>query len=315
MGALQIRARLLLGCDGAYSVVRESMSRLAMTDFTRKFIEHGYKELTIPATRDSKTGKPCFALADPEALHIWPRGDFMMIGLPNPDFTFTCTIFAPFHSFTDGHTGESVPGLLEVETSDQIQSYFSKFFPDAIPLMPGYVAEWKRNPACRLVSTRTSPWNVGSKLLLLGDAAHAMVPFYGQGMNSGLEDVLVFKETYEEELRTGRKTSDDTAESRWLALERAVPRFAKVRAPAGEAIVGLSARNYEEMRDHTASTMFLMRKKFEGLLNWAFPTTWVPLYKMVAFTRIPYDQVVEREAWQDRVLSTSAMVTIATLGV
>lgn len=275
-GRYRIKPKLVLGCDGAYSVVRESLLRLGSVNFERQYISHGYKELNIPPNEAGD-----FALRNHQALHIWPRGDFMMIGLPNPDHSFTCTIFAPLN--TEGN----LPGLLQVNTEAEIKAYFQKYFPDVPHVMPDYIEQFQANPSCRLVMLRTDPWNHSDKLLILGDAAHAQVPFYGQGMNSGFEDVLAFDEVL---TRCGGD------------LSKAVPVFAKERAPDGHAICDLSMRNYVEMRSHTASTVFLLRKKLEGVLNLLMPKTWVPLYKMVAFTRIPYAQAVEREERQSNIL-------------
>ena len=213
----------------------------------------------------------------------------MMIGLPNNDKTFTCTLFAPFRSKTT-NSGEVVPGLLDLKSDDEIKNYFERYFPDAISVMPDFIDDYKRNPACQLVMTSCAPWNYQDKIVLMGDSAHAIVPFYGQGMNAGLEDVLVFKETLE-------KYGGD--------FSAAVPEFARVRKPTGDAIRDLSLHNYIEMRSHTGSTAFLLRKKVEGMLNWLFPSTWIPLYKMVAFTRIPYHECIEREKRQDRFLSAA----------
>mmetsp|Transcript_14587 Transcript_14587/g.26155 ORF Transcript_14587/g.26155 Transcript_14587/m.26155 type:complete len:479 (-) Transcript_14587:162-1598(-) len=268
-------ADLTLGCDGAYSTVRSAMLRLQSCDFSRRYIKHSYKELEIKA--HPETGD--YQLDHVNALHIWPRGDFMMIALPNPDKSFTCTLFAPNDD------------LNKVHSDEEIEAYFAENFPDVIPFMPDYVEQYKRNPACRLVMSNVSPWNLtqksGAQVVVLGDAAHAMVPFFGQGMNCGLEDALELAETI-------------VAHN--MNLGSAVPEFAATRMPRSNAAVQLSLLNYEEMRSHTASRMFLFRKRIEGYLNWVFPTTWIPLYKMVAFTRIPYDEAVRREAKQSSVL-------------
>jgi kynurenine 3-monooxygenase len=280
-GSRQIAgADLVVGCDGAYSVVREAMSRLQSTDFSRKYINHSYKELEIkphPVTGD-------WQLQPVEALHIWPRGDFMMIALPNPDKSFTCTLFAPNAE------------LQRVKSREDVTAYFTRHFPDAVQYMPDFCEQFQKNPACRLVMLEVSPWHValkagpgaGSKthVVLLGDAAHAMVPFFGQGMNAGMEDALELAETLDKH----------------DSLDAALPAFVATREPRGRAIVQLSLDNYKEMRSHTASRLFLLRKKLEGWLNWAAPNTWIPLYKMVAFTRIPYDEAMRREAFQDKVV-------------
>ena len=153
--------------------------------------------------------------------------------------------------------------------------------------MPNYLGDFRQNPSCQLVQTRCSPWNYSDKILLMGDAAHAIVPFYGQGMNAGMEDVLAFSEVLD-------KFKNN--------LSKSIPYFARERKPTGDAIGDLSLHNYVEMRDHTASSMFLFKKKIEGLFNWLMPNTWVPLYKMVAFTRIPYHHAIERGNKQEKTL-------------
>ncbi|GBG32584.1 Kynurenine 3-monooxygenase [Hondaea fermentalgiana] len=275
-------ADLILGCDGAYSSVRESLTRLQSTNFSRRYISHGYKELEVRP--DEKSGK--YKIEPAEALSIWPRGDFMMIALPNLDYSFTCTIFAPLEE------------LQSLSEDADIKAYFEQNFPGIIPYMPDYVDQFKRNPACRLVTSRVDPWNLGHKIVLLGDAAHAMVPFYGQGMNSGMEDVLELMETLSQHE---------------MDITRAIPAFAVSRMPRGNAIADLSLDNYMEMRSHTASRLFLLRKRLEGWLNALFPSHWVPLYKMVAFTRIPYDEAVRREARQSSILEVSAIVSAVGL--
>ena len=214
----------------------------------------------------------------------------MMIGLPNLDKTFTCTLFAPFKTTTTA-SGDVVEGLLDLKTDEQIRAYFERHFPDAISVMPDFVEDYKRNPACQLVMTSCGPWNFKDRIVLMGDAAHAIVPFYGQGMNAGLEDVLVLREAL-------LKHSCD--------FSKAIPEFASKRKPTGDAIRDLSLHNYIEMRDHTGSALFLMRKKIEGVLNRIFPASWIPLYKMVAFTRIPYHECIEREQKQDAILKAAA---------
>ena len=159
--------------------------------------------------------------------------------------------------------------------------YFKTYFPDAIALMPNLQSDFQNNPACRLVAVQARPWNFKDKILLVGDSAHAMVPFYGQGMNAAFEDVLSFFEMHDE-------MNGD--------LSKIVPAYAAKRQPAGEAIAQLSMQNYVEMRHHTADPMFRYKKKVEGVLNWLFPNWWVPLYKMVAFTRIPYHESVSLAA-------------------
>mmetsp|Transcript_19483 Transcript_19483/g.49180 ORF Transcript_19483/g.49180 Transcript_19483/m.49180 type:complete len:406 (+) Transcript_19483:1-1218(+) len=282
---------LVIGCDGAYSAVREAMMRLQTTNFERRYISHSYKELTIRA--DPKSND--YQLKPPHALHIWPRGEFMMIALPNLDRSFTCTVFAPTKELEATSTDDAA-----------IEEYFAQNFAEVTQYMPDYVEQFKSNPSCRLVMSKVDPWhtkvNGKTHVVLLGDAAHPMVPFYGQGMNAGMEDALELSETLD---RHG------------LDLDAAIAAFVESRMPRGNAIADLSLRNYVEMRSHTASRLFLLRKKIEGYINWLFPSAWVPIYKMVSFTRIPYDEAVRREARQDLILraATTGVLSLGALAL
>lgn len=290
VGDVQIKPRLTIGADGAYSATREAMLRLLPLNFKREYITHGYKELTIPP--NPTTGD--FALTESEALHTWPRGDFMMIGLPNPDKSFTCTLFAPFTTGKDPLTGTEVPGMNDQKSPDEIKAYFEEHFPDAIPLMPDYIAEYQRNPACQLVTVQARPWNYKDSIILLGDAAHAMVPFYGQGMNAGFEDVQVLCHIIDKHNQN---------------LKTAIPEFAESREADGEAIAALSMANYRTMRKSSGSALFRIRKRIEGVLNWMLPATWIPQYKMVAFTSIPYSEAIRRSKSQD--IAVERFTTVA----
>lgn len=286
-----VRTKLILGADGAYSRVREALLRLMRADFSRKYIPHSYKEFDLPATESGE-----FALPEPGSLHIWPRHDFMFIALPNPDKSFTCTLFAPNEHFEK----------LDREGDAAIRSFFETEFPDATRILPDVVRQYHEHPTGALVAVRVKPWNYKSRILLVGDAAHAIVPFYGQGMNAGFEDCLVFSEVLD---------------SLGGNLAEAVPRFAAVRSPAAEGIADLSDKNYVEMRSHTASTSFLIKKRVEAGLHWLFPAYWIPQYTMVSFTRIPYHEARDRAERQDRILDlagkgllASALLTAAYFG-
>mmetsp|Transcript_21586 Transcript_21586/g.32121 ORF Transcript_21586/g.32121 Transcript_21586/m.32121 type:complete len:234 (-) Transcript_21586:84-785(-) len=216
----------------------------------------------------------------------------MMIALPNPDKSFTATIFAPLRS------EKGVAGLFDIKTKEKAEEYMKAHFPDSLEAIPNYQQQFLDNPTSPLVTVRVSPWNFKDKVVVLGDSAHAMVPFYGQGMNSAFEDCLVFDEVLQE-------CKGD--------LSKAVPNFAKKREASGNAIAKLSMGNYLEMRHHTGSTFFLLQKKLEGMLNFLFPNAWIPLYKMVTFTRIPYDEVIEREERQANILKRSTYAGMAAL--
>eukprot|EP00499_Haloplacidia_sp_CaronLabIsolate_P003204 CAMPEP_0196770372 /NCGR_PEP_ID=MMETSP1104-20130614/1099_1 /TAXON_ID=33652 /ORGANISM="Cafeteria sp., Strain Caron Lab Isolate" /LENGTH=468 /DNA_ID=CAMNT_0042140483 /DNA_START=35 /DNA_END=1441 /DNA_ORIENTATION=+ len=283
--AVVTSARLVIGADGAYSAVRDSLMRMARANYSRFYIPHGYKELTIPPGPDGD-----FALPHSNGLHIWPRGDFMMIGLPNPDKSFTCTLFMPF----EGETS-----FASLPTREAVRRFFDAQFPDAVPVMPDLLSEFFTNPTGPLVTMRVEPWNHGSRVMLIGDAAHAVVPFYGQGMNAAFEDCLVF---------------DELLDQHGGSFTKAVPAFTTTRLPAADGIARLSFANYVEMRAHTASATFLLRKRVEAALHALMPSTWIPLYSMVAFTRIPYHEAFARGQRQDQILTwTGRLLTGAAL--
>lgn len=181
-----------------------------------------------------------------------------------------------------------------------MRAWFAEHFPDALALIPNLEQQWREHPVGALVGVSLEPWNLGDRAVVMGDAAHAMTPFYGQGMNCGFEDALYLDEVLDE-------CGGD--------LARAVPAFAAQRKPMADAIGALSLRNYTEMSHHTASGAFLLRKRIEGALHALFPRTWVPQYTMVAFTRIPYDEALARADRQDVLIGRAATaLTIAGLG-
>lgn len=270
-GMRAYKTKFVIGADGAYSATRSSMLRLMRMNFSQFYISHGYKELTMPPVNGD------YALKNHEALHIWPRHEFMLIALPNPDKSFTCTLFAPF---------EGEDGLDTLTTPERVNTYFNKYFADAVPLMPTLVDDCLHHPSSALITIRCQPWNYKDKIVLIGDAAHAVVPFYGQGMNSGFEDAVVFDEVWEKCHGVS---------------EQAIPLFSDVRQPTGNAIADLSLQNYVEMRSHTAMPWFKMKKTLDLLLHKIYPT-WVPLYTMVAFTRTPYHHAIAKAKKQDRAL-------------
>eukprot|EP00753_Platysulcus_tardus_P005501 PLAT13407.1.p1 GENE.PLAT13407.1~~PLAT13407.1.p1 ORF type:complete len:464 (-),score=261.26 PLAT13407.1:97-1488(-) len=267
---VRVDASYVIGTDGAYSAVRRGILRHSRADFSRQYIPHGYKELTIPAAADGG-----FSLPDEQALHIWPRGSMMLIGLPNPDKTFTCTLFAPFKVFD------------ALKCKEDVEDFFAEHFADAVPLMPRLLDEFFENPTGAMVTCKMDPWNLGKRAVVLGDAAHAIVPFYGQGANSGLEDTLVLDEIL---------TEMDGV------LSEAIPVFAARRKRDADALADLSFQNYIEMRSHTASRAFLLRMRMENVLNKMLPRAWIPLYSMVAFTRIPYAKCIAKSDRQNRIL-------------
>ena len=274
-----IKSDLLVGADGSYSIVRDALQRQKGVDMSQSYLAHGYKELVIPA----RNGE--FAL-EPNALHIWPRGDFMMIALPNPDKSFTVTLFFPWEN-----------GFNTLKTEQDVQDFFIKTLPDAVPLMPTLIEDYFKNPTGHLINIHASPWHF-NRSVILGDAAHAIVPFYGQGMNCSLEDVDVF---------------DDLLDSH--TLETVLPAFFEKRKPAADAISLLSRNNYIEMRSKVASTWFLWRKSLEKYLHKLFPNKFIPLYTMVAFTSIPYHEVIARDEKQTRVLDKILLLLPLSLAI
>jgi len=259
----KVKADHVVGADGIYSAVRTQMQRQDRFNYEQRYIEHGYKELVIPANEDGTHQ------LEMNALHIWPRGTYMLIALPNLDGSFTCTLFFPFK-------GEYSFESLNDDTS--VLSFFKEVFPDAVSLMPTLLQDFKENPTSSLGIIRCFPWTVEDKVMLIGDASHATVPFYGQGMNSGFEDCSVFNDLMEQ-------YGDD-----WEACFKA---YELARKENGDAIQDLSIHNFMVMRDKTADPKFLLQKKIEKHFSTKHPDKWLPLYSMVTFSDIPY-----AEAWR-----------------
>jgi len=272
-----VRYQALLGADGGGSAVRRALVDAGIVMVTEDILQIGYKELQIPAVDGE------FAL-DPDALHIWPRGGSMMIALPNPDRTFTCTLFWP----TDD--------LAALATPEQILAHFRGEYADAVPLMPTLVDDYQHNPIGMLGTIHADPWHGKGSVGLIGDAAHAILPFFGQGANCGFEDIVELDRCLDE-------TGDDWA--------RALPLYQERRRVNAEAIAQLASENFVEMRDRVGSKAFLLTKQLEHALERMLPGMYLSRYQMVAFTTIPYAQVLEREARQRRVV----LAGLAAVGV
>ena len=264
----------VFGTDGAFSAVRDCMMRIDRFDFSQRYLTHGYKEIEM---RPNENGS--FKM-ESGALHIWPRGEFMLMGLPNPDGTFTCTVFAPY----DGPNG-----LNGLNSPAAVHAYFTSHFPDMVPLIPDFVDQWLANPTSSLIMTQCFPWHHGERICLMGDAAHAIVPFYGQGMNSGMEDCSVLSELMD-------------ASPGALDWGRVLNEYTRLRKPSGDAILELALRNYIEMRDKTGDPQFLLRKKIESKLATSYPGRWLPLYSQVTFSHTPYEQALQAGKRQDRIM-------------
>lgn len=272
----QAGSRLVIGADGIASALRHAFEQTCPA-FTcrRSNLELAYKELTIPAAGGQWQ-------LEPNALHIWPRGAFMMIALPNADGSFTCTLFM-------NREGENA--FAGLRTDDRAEAFFDRHFPDALPLMPDLAGEFRSNPETSLTSVRCAPWTYGGKAVLLGDAAHAMVPFYGQGMNAGFEDCHLL----------GRLLAEDAAD--W---GRALGRFEQIRRPDANAIAELSYRNFLEMSQKTADAAFLLRKQIEAHLCRQYPGWWTSAYSLVSFSNAPYAEALALSETNDKFLDQIA---------
>jgi kynurenine 3-monooxygenase len=281
------RAKILIGADGAFSRLRAAMQRRDRFDYSQDYLEHGYKELSLPSAADGG-----FAL-EPNALHIWPRRTFMMIALPNLDRTFTCTLFWPF---------EGEPSFDSLRTDEAVRAFFARTFPDFVPLMPDLSGEYGRNQVGSLVTVRCRPWHAGGQAVLVGDACHAVVPFYGQGMNAAFEDCTVLNACL-----AGHAPD-------WEAAFRA---YESLRKENVDTLAEMALANFIEMRDHVGSRTFLVKKTVGRALHRLFPRWYVPLYTMATFTRMPYVQARRRARRQDRVVaavSAALILLIAALG-
>jgi kynurenine 3-monooxygenase len=277
-GEKRLNPKVIIGADGAYSSLRMAMQKQVRFNYKQEFIPHGYKELTIPATAEGE-----FAM-DPNALHIWPRGKFMLIALPNPDKSFTCTLFLPF-------SGSKVC-FEKIQDEKDLESVFRSYFDDAYKLMPDLKREFFKNPTAALINIECYPWVQGNSLLL-GDASHAMAPFYGQGMNCGFEDCRILNGLIE---KLGTNCWD-------LVFEK----FQKKRKPDTDAISELAMENFKEMRDAVGDPKFVLRKKIEAKLHELYPDDWIPLYTMVTFSDMGYADAYAQgklqEVIMDRVMA------------
>ena len=286
-GPKRVGADLILGADGAFSPVRARLQKTDRFEYSQSYLEHGYKELQIPATADG------FAL-EPNALHIWPRGSSMMIALPNRDESFTCTLFWPF---------AGAHGFENVRTAEDVCAFFATHYPDAAPLMPTLEEDYFGNPTGSLVTVRCSPWHWRDKVCIFGDAAHAIVPFYGQGMNAAFEDCLALSECL------AKNPADRGA---------ALREFQDLRKPNADAIAEMALANFLEMRDKVGTADFLYRKKIEQTVHQAFPDRVTPQYNLVSFSTVPYADALRRglelDVVLDRIISEIPAARLQDLG-
>ncbi|MCL7713967.1 FAD-dependent oxidoreductase [Stenotrophomonas mori] len=262
----------LIGADGAGSALRAAMNRRAPLGERTEFLDHSYKELEIPPGPDGR-----FRI-EANALHIWPRGRYMCIALPNDEGTFTVTLFLP---------NEGDPGFATVRSGAEARALFAREFADALPLIPHLCHDWEQHPPGLLGTLYLERWHLGGSAVLLGDAAHAMVPFHGQGMNCAFEDCVALADLLE--------AHPDTAE--------AFAAFEAERKPNAAAIQQMALDNYLEMRDHVADPGFLLQRELERELQRRWPTRFVPHYTMVTFLDTPYAVALERTRQQQRILA------------
>ena len=273
-----VTADLLISSDGAYSAGRLNLMLTDRYNYSQHYLEHGYKELVIPA------GKNGEHLIEKNVLHIWPRGGYMLIALPNMDGSFTCTLFFPF---------KGNPSFEMLDSKEKLVAFFKEVFPDAVPLMPTLVDDFFGNPTGSLMTVRCFPWTWKNQMLMIGDAAHAIVPFYGQGMNCGFEDCVELNDLINKH------------NHQW---DKIMPAYQEQRKPNSDAIADLALANFVEMRDLVGHPDFLLRKKIEARFSDKHPDKWIPLYTMVTFSETPYSVALsegkKHDAIMDKVMAT-----------
>ena len=274
-----VESDFLVGADGAFSEVRNELNKKPWTNYSQYYIDYAYKEFSIPANEDGSHQ------IEKNALHIWPRKDFMLIALPNPDGSFTLTLFF-------SKSGEL--SFDSLDTIEKAEQFFKDYFADALALMPQFREEYTTNPAAAMVIVKCFPWTFKDKVMLIGDAAHAIVPFYGQGMNCCFEDCFVFDELLQ------------SHDGNWSELMR---KYENSRKPNADAIAELALRNFIEMRDKVSDPTFLLQKKIEARFTELHPGKWMPLYSMVTFSHTPYSEALKigdrQEAIMQHVMQTS----------
>ncbi|MBQ4916144.1 FAD-dependent monooxygenase [Maribacter sp. MMG018] len=263
---------LVFGCDGAFSRVRHKMQRRSRFNYSQDFIDVGYKELTIPPNADG-THK-----LDKNSFHIWPRGKFMFIAMPNLDGSFTCTLFMPF---------EGDVSFESIKTKSDAEHFFNTYFPNVQNDIENLIHDFFKNPTSAMVTMKCYPWTYWDKVALVGDSAHAIVPFYGQGMNAGFEDIYELDQIINEH-------GDD-----WETIFKV---YQKERKPNADAIAELSYRNFIEMSSKTADLKFLLQKKIEGRFFAKYPDKWIPVYSRVTFSERPYAEALAYGDFQESIM-------------
>ncbi len=278
----RVTAPVIVGTDGSASALRTALVAQAGAQVSEALLSAGYKELTMPALPAGQHGDDGHFAMYPKALHIWPRGRFMLIALANPDGTFTCTLFLP-------HAAGPDPSFADLTDDAAVLAFFTRWFGDFVPLVPDLLAQFRQAPVGHMVTVKTWPWTAGP-VALCGDAAHAIVPFFGQGMNAGFEDVTALMA-----LLDGAPKPYD-----WSAL---LAEFAALRKPNTDAIADLAVENFVEMRDKVADPTFLLHRAVEAELNKRLAGRYRSRYQLVTFTRVPYRVALEAGAIQLQVLT------------
>ena len=280
---LRVEADAIIGADGTFSAVRRHMQRGLRADYTQLFLEAGYRELRIPAAPDGS-----YRL-DHNVLHVWPRGECLLLAMANADGTFTCTCILPF---------EGPRGFQSLDTEEHMTEFFETNFTDAVPLIPSLADQFMKATTAEFITTTTSRWYFEDKVLLIGDACHTVTPFYGQGMNAALEDCMVLDQCI-------GKYGDD-----WRS---AFAEFQSMRKRHTDALAELSIKNYYELCDKARMPRVALQKKIDFTLHKLFPNRWVPLYTMISHSMTPYADAVERARKQQRILKFCGVTTLLEL--
>ncbi len=268
-----VKGNLIIGGDGAYSSVRSVLQKTSMFNYSQHYIDYGYKELSISSGRNNAY------LLDKHGFHIWARGSYMLVASPDLQGTFTATIFLPFK----GGKGS----FENLSNEENVLNFFNKHFPDIVPHIPKLAEQFFSEKPATMINVKCSPWIHENKILLLGDSAHAIPPFYGQGMNAAFEDCRTFVELL------------DKYENNF---DEVLPKFQQERIPNTDALSELTLHNFVEIRDHVAKSGFLFRKKIEAKIQEQYPDKWQPLYTMVAFTHTPYAEALARGKKQKAII-------------
>lgn len=271
-----VKSQVTIATDGAASPLRMEMLKTPRFDFSQEYENYGYKELNIPPNSDGS-----FKM-ETNALHIWPRGSFMLIALPNMDGSFTCTLFLAYDKELGGSSS-----FEKLNTNESVTEFFSRNFPDAMELMPTLLNDFFHNPTGSLITIKCYPWSIDGKMAMLGDSCHAIVPFFGQGMNAAFEDCTYLNECI-------GSYGDD-----W---NKVFSNYQHMRKINTDAIADLARENFIEMRDLVADPGFQLKKKIESELYKLYPDVFIPKYTMVTFLRVPYSIALERGRIQERIL-------------